>query len=34
MIETLRERIHIQKSAVEKDKNGNHVLKWSDFYEN
>ena len=32
MIETLRERILIQKSVAEKDKNGNHILKWSDFY--
>lgn len=32
MIESLRERIHIQKSAAEKDKNGNRILKWSDFY--
>ena len=31
MIESLRERIHIQKSAAEKDKHGHRILKWSDF---
>lgn len=32
MIELMRERITIQKSAAEKDVNGNHILKWVDFY--
>lgn len=32
MIELMRERITIQKSVAEKDRNGNHILKWVDFY--
>lgn len=32
MIETMRERITIQKSRTGNDKNGNHVLIWEDYY--
>ena len=32
MIETMRERIIIQKSKTGKDKNGNHTLIWEDYY--
>lgn len=32
MIELMRERITIQKSVAENDRNGNHILKWTDFY--
>lgn len=32
MIETMRERITIQKSEAGNDKNGNHTLIWEDFY--
>jgi SPP1 family predicted phage head-tail adaptor len=28
----LREHIKIQKSTLTKDKNGNQVLKWEDYY--
>lgn len=32
MIETMRERITIQKSKAVTDKDGNHVLVWEDYY--
>lgn len=32
MIELMRERILIQKNMAEKDRNGNHILKWEDHY--
>ena len=32
MIETMRERITIQKSKTGNDKNGNHTLIWEDYY--
>lgn len=32
MIELMRERITIQKSGTQKDKNGNHMLVWEDYY--
>lgn len=32
MISEMSERILVQKSSVGKDKNGNHVLNWTDFY--
>lgn len=32
MIETMRERITIQKSKAARDKNGNHTLVWEDYY--
>lgn len=32
MIETMRERITIQKSKTGNDKNGNHTLIWKDYY--
>lgn len=32
MIEAMRERITIQRSRTENDKNGNHTLIWEDFY--
>ena len=32
MIETMRERITIQKSKQTTDKNGNHMLVWEDYY--
>lgn len=32
MIETMRERITIQKSRTGNDKNGNHTLLWEDYY--
>lgn len=32
MIHEMRERILFQKSSSEKDKNGNRVLNWTDFY--
>lgn len=31
-ISEMRERITFQKSSAEKDKNGNHILAWKDFY--
>ena len=31
-ISEMRERITFQKSNAEKDKNGNRVLTWTDFY--
>lgn len=32
MIETMRERITIQRSKQTTDKNGNHMLVWEDYY--
>lgn len=32
MISEMRERITIQKSYSDTDKNGNHVLDWKDYY--
>ena len=32
MIETMRERITIQKSKAGTDKNGNHILIWDDYF--
>lgn len=32
MIETMRERITIQKSKAVTDKDGNHVHVWEDYY--
>ena len=32
MIETMRERITMQKSKAVTDKDGNHVLVWEDYY--
>lgn len=32
MIETMQERIIIQKSQSENDKNGNHTLLWEDYF--
>lgn len=32
MIELMRERITIQKSAARTDKAGNHMLVWEDYY--
>nr|DAQ61511.1 MAG TPA: head tail joining protein [Caudoviricetes sp.] len=32
MIETMRERITIQKSKTSIDKNGNHILLWEDYF--
>ena len=32
MISEMNERILFQKSSAGKDKNGNHVLNWTDFY--
>ena len=32
MIETMRERITIQKSRTGNDKNGNHTLLWKDYF--
>lgn len=32
MIETMRERITIQKSKTGNDKNGNHTLLWEDYF--
>lgn len=32
MIETMRERISIQKSRTGNDKNGNHTLLWEDYF--
>ena len=32
MIETMRERITIQKSKTGNDKNGNHTLIWKNYY--
>lgn len=32
MIESMRERILIQKNTPETDKNGNHILVWNDYY--
>lgn len=32
MIELMREHILIQKSMAKKDRNGNHILKWEDYY--
>ena len=32
MIELMRERITIQKSSTQKDKTGNHMLVWEDYY--
>ncbi len=32
MISEMRERIIFQKSSSEKDKNGNRVLSWTDFF--
>lgn len=31
-ISEMRERVIFQKSSVGKDKNGNHILSWEDFY--
>lgn len=32
MIDAYRERIIIQKLTIKKDKNANHIKKWSDYY--
>lgn len=32
MISEMKERILFQKSSSKKDKNGNRVLNWTDFY--
>ena len=32
MINEMKERIFFQKSSSKKDKNGNRVLNWTDFY--
>ena len=32
MIETMQNRITIQKSRTENDENGNHTLLWEDYY--
>jgi SPP1 family predicted phage head-tail adaptor len=32
MIETMRERINIQKSTTGNDKNGNHTLLWENYF--
>lgn len=32
MIETMQERIIIQKSITGNDSNGNHILLWEDYY--
>lgn len=32
MINEMRERILFQKSSSAKDKNGNRILSWADFY--
>lgn len=32
VISDMRERILIQKNSCSKDKNGNHIQEWKDFY--
>lgn len=32
MISEMNQRITIQKSKIDVDKNGNHIIKWCDFF--